>query len=62
MADTPKKSNPKRAYITTAEGWTAGKWRPKGAPVSLTEREAQYQNVVPAPAKSAPAKEGRAKK
>ncbi len=64
---TPKerakeKANTKRDYITTADGWTAGQWRAKGSPVSLTERQAQYENVALAEATPAPAKGSAAKK
>ncbi|UWR50802.1 hypothetical protein [Phaeobacter inhibens] len=33
-------------YVTTADGWTAGEWRSKGAPLQLTPAQAQYENVV----------------
>ncbi|MFV1598667.1 MULTISPECIES: hypothetical protein [unclassified Phaeobacter] len=33
-------------YVTTAAGWTAGEWRPRGAALQLTPAQAQYENVV----------------
>ncbi len=60
---TPKElANTKRDYVTTADGWTAGQWRAKGSPVSLTERQAQYENVALAEATPAPTKGSAAKK
>lgn len=67
MSKTPQKTpkelaNTKQDYVTTADGWTAGQWRAKGSPVSLTERQAHYENVVLAEATPAPAKASAAKK
>lgn len=62
-------------YITCAEGWIAGKYRPQGASLWLTPKAAKYENVtlkaeaeksvdptIPEPAKAAPPKRGRARK
>ncbi|TRD18393.1 hypothetical protein [Palleronia caenipelagi] len=37
-----------RDYLVTADGWIAGQRRKTGDPVSLTPRQAQYENVTPA--------------
>ncbi len=71
MATKPKKTPEelakdkaklKRDYVTTADGWTAGQWRAKGDTVSLTERQAKYENVALATATAATAKASSAKK
>ncbi len=41
------KTAPKLDYVTKADGWTAGQWRPKGTPLKLTEAQAKYENVSP---------------
>ncbi|WP_282094315.1 hypothetical protein [Epibacterium ulvae] len=33
-------------YVTTVEGFTAGKWREKGETLSLTEVQAKYEHVM----------------
>lgn len=35
----------KYKYTAIADGWVAGKWRAKGSPVELTEKQAKYENV-----------------
>ncbi|MCF6432909.1 hypothetical protein [Leisingera sp. MMG026] len=64
MAKAEDKTPKKEDYVTTADGWTAGQWRPRGAPVSLTKEQAKYENVILASAlaKPAAAKAGAAKK
>ncbi len=38
--------NDVKTYIVNANGWVAGKYRKAGDPVSLTARQAQYENVT----------------
>ncbi|MCW8843606.1 MAG: hypothetical protein OQK00_09345 [Rhodobacteraceae bacterium] len=36
----------KQEYTVKADGWVAGKWRPKGSTVPMTSAEAKYENVA----------------
>jgi len=35
-----------QTYTVKTDGWVAGKYRKAGDPVSLTARQAQYENVT----------------